>query len=444
MDADIKEYCKQCEMCQKVNPKWRQEKPPLQNVPVPKAVMQQIGVDIASLPECDGYHYFILAVDYFSKWTEGEPLKDKTAASVANFLFKLICRHSCVKIQINDQGREFVNSVSTELHRLTGVQQRLTSAYHPQANGLVEKQNGTIKNKLLKVLQGKPDGWPRCLEPLLFAHRTTVHRSTKMTPFFLMYGRQPTLPVDVANLLDSDDTTDDNSNSIHEDDSNTDEEIWEFDEDEVMKVMEGMVKIKEKAHDAAHNNIKLAQATQKQQYDKRQGLTGSSLTEGQQVLLKDMYRKDRKGGKTALPFKGPYVIIKIYDNQVCTLKNEKGEVLKMKQNIANLKPFFAPPKEDESLEEEKEKEKETAEDDVKVNKIEQKAPCTYNPVTGHWQNQKAAQLQLTAQSIHRPRKRGCLLTKPATLERMNGDGNCFFRYVYYTISFRVQFVSMRA
>ena len=90
--------------------------------------MQLIGDDIASLPECDGYHYFILAVDYFSKWTEGEPLKDKTAASVANFLFKVIYRHSCVKIQINDQGREFVNSVSTELHRLTGVHQRVTSA----------------------------------------------------------------------------------------------------------------------------------------------------------------------------------------------------------------------------------------------------------------------------------------------------------------------------
>ncbi|KAK4296707.1 hypothetical protein Pmani_030823 [Petrolisthes manimaculis] len=61
---------------------------------------------------------------------------------------------------------------------------------------------------------------------------------------------------------DSDDTTDDNSNFINEDNSNSDEEIWEFNEDEVMKGKEGMVKIKEKAHDAAHNNIKLAQATQ--------------------------------------------------------------------------------------------------------------------------------------------------------------------------------------
>ena len=52
-----------------------------------------------------------------------------------------MCRHGCFQIQINDQGREFVNEISTELHRLTGTEKRVTSAYHPQANGLVERQN---------------------------------------------------------------------------------------------------------------------------------------------------------------------------------------------------------------------------------------------------------------------------------------------------------------
>nr|XP_040565504.1 uncharacterized protein LOC121115346 [Lepeophtheirus salmonis] len=253
-------------MCQKVNNKWRQEKPLLQNVLPPKEVMQQIGVDLASLPECDKYRYFILVIDYFSKWTKGEPLKDKTAVSVASFLFKLICRHSCGKIHINDQGREFVNSVSTELYRLTGIHERLTSAYHPQANGLVERQNAGVKYKLLKVLQGKPEGWSRCLDPLLFAHRTTVHRSTKMPLFFLVYGRQPILPIYFSNHLDGSDMTDNDSNFAYR---NNEEEMSELNEDEVTKVKKMIINIKEKAFDTAYNNIKLPQATQKTKYDQR-------------------------------------------------------------------------------------------------------------------------------------------------------------------------------
>lgn len=97
-----------------------------------------------------------------------------------------------------------------------------------------------------------------------------------------------------------------------------------------------------------------------------------------------MYRKGRKGGKRSLPSKGPYVIVKISDNQVCTLKNKKKvKFLKSSKILPTWNPFFAPPKEDESLEEEKGKK--AAEDDVKVIKIQQKAPCTYNPVTGLWQ-----------------------------------------------------------
>ena len=117
------------------------------------------------------------------------------------------------------------------------------------------------------------------------------------------------LPVDVANLVDSkDDINDYNYNSIQEDDSNSDEEIWEFDADEVRRVMEGMLKIQEKAHDAAHKNIKLAQVTPQKSYDKRQGLNGSSLIEGQQVLLEDLYRQDRKGAKAKAKAKANFIL----------------------------------------------------------------------------------------------------------------------------------------
>ena len=52
---------------------------------------------------------------------------------------------------------EFVNEVADELHSMTGTQQRQTSAYHPQSNGLVERQNHTIKNALVKVLDQNPE-----------------------------------------------------------------------------------------------------------------------------------------------------------------------------------------------------------------------------------------------------------------------------------------------
>lgn len=71
---------------------------------------------------------------------------------MARFLYdEIICRHGCPEIEISDQGREFCNNVSKELFLLTGTQHRVTSPYHPQANGLVERLNRTIKNSLLKV-----------------------------------------------------------------------------------------------------------------------------------------------------------------------------------------------------------------------------------------------------------------------------------------------------
>lgn len=101
-------------------------------MPVPSRAWSQIGVDICMLPESEGFNSLVVAVDYFTKWIEAKPLKDKTMVSVARFLYELICRHGCFQVQINDQGKEFVNSVGEELRRLTGAEQRVTSAYHPQ------------------------------------------------------------------------------------------------------------------------------------------------------------------------------------------------------------------------------------------------------------------------------------------------------------------------
>ena len=153
MVNDVKNYIKNCENCQHQSNTFKKISTQLQSIPVPTDVMKQIGIDICNLPEVDGYRHLIVCIDYFSKWSEAKATKDKSAPTVAQFIYDIICRHGCVKIQINDQGKDSVNEVSKNLHEMTGTEQRITSAYHPQSNGLCERQNRTIKGT-----RGKAEG----------------------------------------------------------------------------------------------------------------------------------------------------------------------------------------------------------------------------------------------------------------------------------------------
>ena len=94
--------------------------------------MKQISIDLRTLPEVDGFKHLIVCIDYFSKWSEAKAVKDKSAPTVAKFLYEIICPHGCMRMQINDQGKEFVNEVSENFHEMTGTEQRITSAYHPR------------------------------------------------------------------------------------------------------------------------------------------------------------------------------------------------------------------------------------------------------------------------------------------------------------------------
>ena len=86
----------------------------------------------------------------------------KEAVNVAKFLIELICRFGCFEICHTDQGREFVNLVNQSLFELTGVEQRISAAYHPQSNGLDERTNQTISHALLKYINKDQDDWDFC------------------------------------------------------------------------------------------------------------------------------------------------------------------------------------------------------------------------------------------------------------------------------------------
>ena len=81
-------------------------------------------------------------------------------------------RYGCTKVVISDQGREFVNQVSRELYAMTETEHRISSAYHPQTNALVERFNQTLQRSLVKLVNTNQNDWDEKLDGVLFAYRT--------------------------------------------------------------------------------------------------------------------------------------------------------------------------------------------------------------------------------------------------------------------------------
>ena len=84
----------------------------MHSVPVSPHVKKQLGLDLYSLPEVSSYRHLVVCNDYFTKWLEANPIREKKALTVATFLYELMSCHGCFKVQINVQGRDFVNETS--------------------------------------------------------------------------------------------------------------------------------------------------------------------------------------------------------------------------------------------------------------------------------------------------------------------------------------------
>jgi len=100
-----------------------------------------------------------------------------------------MCRYGCTEIVISDQGREFINQINEQLFKKFQTQHRISTAYHPQTNGLVERFNQTLQRSLIKMVNSEQNNWDQYIDGVLFAYRTSVQKSTKITPFELMYCR---------------------------------------------------------------------------------------------------------------------------------------------------------------------------------------------------------------------------------------------------------------
>ena len=159
-----------------------------------------MAVDIVGpLPESDrGNSYIMVVGDYFTRWMEAFPIPNQEAATVAGKLIdEVFLRFSIPEQLHSDQGRQFESKLIAEVCRLLNIQKTRTTPYHPQSDGLVERFNRTLLDMLSTYTKDHPFDWEHHIRKVCMAYNSSVHASTGYTPFYLMFGRQARLPLDV-------------------------------------------------------------------------------------------------------------------------------------------------------------------------------------------------------------------------------------------------------
>ena len=198
MGNDIKNYIQSCDTCQRRQRPLKTE--PLHPIKVGRP-FDRIGMDIVGplLLTKKGNQYIVVATEYLTKWPEARALPDAKAASVASFFYEdIICRHGCPAELLTDQGTHFINELLNAMCDQLGVKHRLSTTYHPQTNGLVERFNRTLCEILVKYSSEYKEDWDVFLPSALFAYRTIRQNTTRYEPFYLTYGREAVLLIELS------------------------------------------------------------------------------------------------------------------------------------------------------------------------------------------------------------------------------------------------------
>lgn len=157
-----------------------------------------LAIDFTVLePSTDGKKNILVMTDIFSKYTQTVPTKDQRASTVAEALVKHWFHLFGPPSRIHsDQGRNFESALVQQLCKIYKIGCRPTLLYHPQGNGQCERFNRTLHDLLRALPPEQKRRWPRHLSQVTYAYNTTVHQSTGMTAYYLMFRQEPWLPVD--------------------------------------------------------------------------------------------------------------------------------------------------------------------------------------------------------------------------------------------------------
>ncbi|CAJ2654250.1 unnamed protein product [Trifolium pratense] len=318
MQQDAKDHVKKCDKCQRHGDMHLAPPRELKSLSSPWPFAWW-GMDLLG-PFTKGLYqnrYLIVAVDYFTKWVEAEPLSDITSLRVLRFFKRnVLARFGIPQVVVTDNGTQFTDKDFQAFLVALGTKQHFTSVEHPQTNGQAEAANKVILRGLRRRLDQNKKKWVEELDNVLWAYRTTPHSTTGETPFRMVYGTEAVIPVEIG-----------------EPSRRTEQPLDEEQNDEALREELDLV-------EEIRTGASLKEATLKQKIAARHDtkVIKREFEVGSLVLRRNA---DSQDGKLAPNWEGPYRVISKTENGAYYLEDLRGKKLPRPWNAQKLKQYYS-------------------------------------------------------------------------------------------------------
>ena len=198
MRANIREWCRQCEKCQK-NKVSRHTKSELKQLP-DLGKFKVIHIDIVGpLPSVNNKKYILSIIDRHTAWPEAIPISEITSEIIIKTIEReWICRYGVPEILITDNGRQFTSSNFKTFCDKQHIEHRRTTPYHPQCNGKVERFHRTLKAALRTHSDNCSKSWANDIHMVMMGLRNTISEDTGQSLSQAVFDTNLRMPGDLV------------------------------------------------------------------------------------------------------------------------------------------------------------------------------------------------------------------------------------------------------